>query len=290
MDIDLLKTFLAVEKTGHFGQAAESLYLTPAAVSSRIRHLESLAGGPLFLRIRSGVVLTPSGERFKPYAETIIEQWNRALQESSFAVDNRERLALGGTPNLWDVALQAYLNKLREAFPNITLRAECHDSQFLIAQLQARRLDMALMFDVLKLDELSQEHLYDEELIMVSSVQNTSLDTALSENYIQVDWSVGFTLQHRKLLNRAAQPALITSAGRIALDCLLTQGGAAYLPGTIASPYLTEERLFPVQDADPISQGVYAIYRLDNARKPLVEKVTALLRKSSRNAARAKHS
>ena len=42
MDIDLLKTFLEVNKTRHFGRAADNLYLTPAAVSARVRQLEQI--------------------------------------------------------------------------------------------------------------------------------------------------------------------------------------------------------------------------------------------------------
>jgi hypothetical protein len=36
LDIELLKTFLEVRKTRHFGKAAENLHLTQAAVSSNI--------------------------------------------------------------------------------------------------------------------------------------------------------------------------------------------------------------------------------------------------------------
>ncbi len=41
MDTELLKTFLEVSRTRHFGRAAESLYLTQSAVSFRIRQLET---------------------------------------------------------------------------------------------------------------------------------------------------------------------------------------------------------------------------------------------------------
>ncbi|WP_082880488.1 MULTISPECIES: LysR family transcriptional regulator [unclassified Oleiphilus] len=39
MDIELLRTFLEVKNTRHFGKAAENLYLTQAAVSARIKQL-----------------------------------------------------------------------------------------------------------------------------------------------------------------------------------------------------------------------------------------------------------
>ena len=44
MDTELLKTFLEVSRTRHFGRAAESLYLTQSAVSFRIRQLENQLG------------------------------------------------------------------------------------------------------------------------------------------------------------------------------------------------------------------------------------------------------
>ncbi|MGB1090783.1 MAG: LysR family transcriptional regulator, partial [Oceanobacter sp.] len=37
MDTELLKTFLEVSRTRHFGRAAENLFLTQSAVSFRVR-------------------------------------------------------------------------------------------------------------------------------------------------------------------------------------------------------------------------------------------------------------
>ena len=48
----LLRTFLDVCRTRHFGQAAEALQLTQAAVSARIKQLENRLGVQLFDRIR----------------------------------------------------------------------------------------------------------------------------------------------------------------------------------------------------------------------------------------------
>nr|VUD34356.1 HTH-type transcriptional regulator hdfR [Raoultella sp. NCTC 9187] len=48
MDTELLKTFLEVSRTRHFGRAAEALYLTQSAVSFRIRQLENQLGVNLF--------------------------------------------------------------------------------------------------------------------------------------------------------------------------------------------------------------------------------------------------
>lgn len=60
MDTELLKTFLEVSRTRHFGRAAEALYLTQSAVSFRIRQLENQLGVNLFTRHRNNIRLTSS--------------------------------------------------------------------------------------------------------------------------------------------------------------------------------------------------------------------------------------
>ena len=100
MDTELLKTFLEVERTRHFGRAAENLYLTQAAISSRIRQLENTLGVSLFNRHRNNINLTPAGERLKPHAEAIMTSWSRALQESALGSDQSLQIALGGATYL----------------------------------------------------------------------------------------------------------------------------------------------------------------------------------------------
>ncbi len=73
MDTELLKTFLEVSRTRHFGRAAESLYLTQSAVSFRIRQLENQLGVNLFTRHRNNIRLTAAGEKLLPYARNAHE-------------------------------------------------------------------------------------------------------------------------------------------------------------------------------------------------------------------------
>ncbi|MDX1519680.1 MAG: LysR family transcriptional regulator, partial [Gammaproteobacteria bacterium] len=77
MDVDLLKTFLEVHKTRHFGKAAENLFITQSAVSARIRQLEEILGVRLFHRDRKNIQPTACGEKLIAHAENIISMWNR---------------------------------------------------------------------------------------------------------------------------------------------------------------------------------------------------------------------
>jgi DNA-binding transcriptional LysR family regulator len=60
-DIHLLRTFLAVYRSGTFTRAAGELHLTQPAVSMQIRALEGQIGKPLFRRQPRGVVPTAAG-------------------------------------------------------------------------------------------------------------------------------------------------------------------------------------------------------------------------------------
>ena len=100
MDIELLRTFLEVARTRHFGQAAESMFLTQAAVSARIKALEQLLGVSLFDRVRRDIRLTPEGNRLVSRADRLISEWRKIRQEVSAGGAQRQ-LSVGGSLRLW---------------------------------------------------------------------------------------------------------------------------------------------------------------------------------------------
>ena len=93
MDTELLKTFLEVSRTRHFGRAAESLYLTQSAVSFRIRQLENQLGVNLFTRHRNNIRLTAAGEKLLPYAETLMSTWQAARKEvANLPISHKDKM------------------------------------------------------------------------------------------------------------------------------------------------------------------------------------------------------
>ena len=97
MSSDLLRTFLEVAKTRHFCHAAENLYLTQLAVSSRIKQLESGIGVPVFTRQRNNILLTTAGEPLLPHAENLLASWQLAVQEVGIPAKKNAQFSIGGT-------------------------------------------------------------------------------------------------------------------------------------------------------------------------------------------------
>lgn len=276
MDTELLKTFLEVEKTRHFGRAAENLYLTQAAVSSRIRQLENTLGVNLFNRHRNNINLTPAGERLKPHAEAIMISLSRALQESSLGADQSLQIAIGGPPDLWDSLLQNYLNHLFRQSPGIALRAVAQGREALTRQLLSHTLDIALMYDPPKVDELQVKKVKSQEFLLVTTYRDIGFADVFSRSYIQVDWGTSFSIQHSKYYRQSTPPIMHTSSGRIALDFMLENGGSAFLPATTVQPYLNNGELFLVPDSPPLYRDVYTAYLKSSEKQEQLEEIIAL--------------
>jgi DNA-binding transcriptional LysR family regulator len=278
LDTELLKTFLEVCRTRHFGKAAENLYVTQAAVSSRIKQLESRLGLALFSRLRNNIKLTPAGERLIPHAEAVLNTWQRAFQEVAITSKQSIQLALGGSPNVWDLMLQNSLYELKVSKPELAIRAEVLSHTVVTRQLLERSLDLALVFDSPKVDEIITVKLFQLPLELVSTKDHLNIADIASVGYIMLDWGTLFSIQHAKLCKQLPPPTLHTNIARVALDYMLQAGGAAYLPTQLVDPYIENKQLFRVNDAPDMHRDVFVSYHKDNVKTDLIESVIELFK------------
>jgi DNA-binding transcriptional LysR family regulator len=284
MDTDLLKTFVEVCKTRHFGKAAENLYVTQAAVSSRIRQLESRLGVELFSRLRNNLKLTLAGDRLLPHAESVLHAWQRAFQEVAVTENKTTMLALGGSPNVWDLILQNNLYELKLSKPDLAIRAEVLSHTLVARLLLERSIDLAVVFDAPKVDEIQNIKLTQLPLELVST-KDVSLDNIHDVDYIMMDWGTHFSLQHAKQCKSLPAPCLHTNLARVALDYMLQAGGSAYLPSLLVEPYLEQGVLFQISDAPDMHRDVYVCYHKENDNKLLLEEVIAIFKGAGAQAA-----
>ncbi|QFU23996.1 LysR family transcriptional regulator [Shewanella eurypsychrophilus] len=276
MDVKVFKTFLEVAKTRHFGRAAENLYITQAATSARIKQLESFFGTSLFIRDRNNIKLTSSGERLVAYADIMVNTLEQAKNELALSDTKSMQLILAGTPNIWDAYLQRSLSLITNAFSGCGFQAEALSREQLNRNLIERTLDIAFSFDPLKSDELQSKVVTEMSLLLVST-QDCDVMTALSDNYVYIDWGTRFASEHASRHNKAPAPFLRTSTGRIALDFILDNTGAAYLPSTLVSSQLATKQLFIVEGAELWQRPIYINYRKNAVSMEAIARVEALL-------------
>lgn len=75
--LEWLRVFEAAGRLGNFTAAADELGLTQAAVSQRIRNLESRLGTRLFDRLPRGVEMTADGEAYLPHVHAALAALRR---------------------------------------------------------------------------------------------------------------------------------------------------------------------------------------------------------------------
>ena len=279
MDISLLKTFLEVARTRHFGKAADTLFVTQSAVSARIKLLESNLSVELFSRKRNDIQLTPTGMRLVRHAETIVKGWDRARHEIALGGKGAESLAVGSPFDLWGILLQDWAVSLRRQSPRLVLQIEVQPSDILVGRLVNGLLDLALLFEPPQMPGLAIRQVAEISLILVTERAGCSLEKAVHDDYYMVDWGSVFALNHAEHFPDIPPPAARLASGILARDLMLGAGGSAYLAEQMVQQELKQGVLFQVEEAPVIERTAFAVYRPgDEKRGEMKQALDALKR------------
>jgi len=172
MNLEQLRSFVAVAQLGNFTRAAEHLHLAQPSLSRQIAALESDLGAELFRRARSGSTLTTAGESLLPLARRMLADAESVRRElAELAGLQRGRVRLGATPTLCISLVAEVLTAFHEAYPRIELHVSEKGSLRLLDELAAGELDLALITasDVLSSDRFDVTPLLEEEVVVISS-------------------------------------------------------------------------------------------------------------------------
>ena len=148
LDIDLLRTFVALAETASFTTAGERLGATQSAVSVRLKKLEDRLGHRLFDRTPRLVTPTGFGEGFLSEARRILAVHDDVLARVSASGPAR-RLALGVSEHAMGGRLPAVLATLRDLMPGLAVSVTLGLSEELLAEWDAGRLDAVVARRVL---------------------------------------------------------------------------------------------------------------------------------------------
>lgn len=137
-----LQTFLTVYETGSVRAAAESLHVTPPAVSAAIAALESALGVTLFAKAGRGIVPTDSGETFAAYVRKLLG----LLAEAAAAVHDadRGRVRIGAVATASEYVLPALMASFVAEHPQVELSLSVLPRDELFALAADHAVDVVL--------------------------------------------------------------------------------------------------------------------------------------------------
>lgn len=244
MELRHLRIFSAVAEYGSFTAAADKVHTVQSNVTMRIKELEAELHQQLFVRQKSGVVLTSAGQTFLGYARRILQladEGRNALMDNATPTGH---LRLGSMETTAAIRLPQMLARYRRLCPQVQLSLVTGTTVELIKAVESHRLDGAFVGGLHQVPALIQEEIFEEELVLLSSSEFPSL-SSLTETMPQQTVLVFRTgcFYRSTLENWFYQAGLIPSQilelGTLdgILSCVSAGMGVTLLPRTIAETY-----------------------------------------------------
>ncbi|MCU1202990.1 LysR family transcriptional regulator [Stenotrophomonas maltophilia] len=170
MNLKQLEFAVALAEEGNFTRAAERCHVVQSALSHQIAYLEQELGTPLFERLPRQVRATAAGEALLVHARQVLVSL-RHLRADVAAVSGEVRglLAIGQISSLTGIDVVAMLAAFQQAHPQVEFQLRVDKSEDLIAQVQSRDLDVALvgLSPSAGLDGVCHQMLQEEDLVAV---------------------------------------------------------------------------------------------------------------------------
>ncbi|KLV04056.1 transcriptional regulator [Photobacterium aquae] len=277
MDTELLKTFLEVTKTRHFGRAADNLFLTQSAVSFRIRQLETQLGNDLFSRQRGNVHLTPAGERLQPYAEAILQTWGRAKQDVALTEALNQQVTIGASALIWEFdGIADWISRIYQSVDGLALRLESMPRQSLVKQLFDKTIDVAITSEPPKIESLHVAKVRDYQLQLVTREQGCGLEDLKNKPLVYLDWGTRFSMEQSRISELQKTPIMHTHSSKMALEFLINHDSTGFLPAPVVAQSVVEGVLYTVDNAPVIEQSLYMVWREDSEKYEMLESLLAV--------------
>lgn len=279
LDLDQVRTFLAIVDTGSFTRAADEVFKTQSAVSMQMRKLEERLDTVLFERNGRSVKLTEDGDRLLGYARKLLSLSIETL--TAFDEESIEGHVRIGLPDDYaERLLPEIMARFSRSNPRVELQIACETTSSLIEHVERGHLDVALVCptrastaEIVRREPLhfvtSAAHLVHQEAVLPLAIGRT--DCAWRKQCI--DALRAIDRQHRVLFTSwsatiVASAVLAGLAVSVLPECALRSGMRV----------LTEADGFPkLEDAE------IGMIRGRNTDRPVVEALIAHIRDSLQN-------
>jgi LysR family transcriptional regulator, regulatory protein for tcuABC len=168
MELRQLRYFVRVVELGSMGRAAADLGVVTSALSQQISRLEGELSTRLLQRMSTGVLPTEAGLAFLRQAQLALRHADDAAVAARQARLSGH-VSLGLSSSTSAVLAMPLLAAMRERYPSVRLHLVESLSGNLAAMLNARQLDLAVLFETESARRWSVMPLLDEKLYVIGA-------------------------------------------------------------------------------------------------------------------------
>lgn len=165
LDLDLLRTMVAIAETGSVTAAAGRVGRSPGAVSMQVRRLEDVLGRSLFARSRQGMAVNADGERLLAYARRMLDLQREALD--AFRTPELSGEVRIGTVEFGGMRrLSPVLAAFARSHPRVIVDVVMGPSAELDRKIEQGRLDLAVLAPGYNVPWRPTDHVLTEEPLL----------------------------------------------------------------------------------------------------------------------------
>ena len=280
MDIQTLKTFMALAETKSFTKTANKLFVAQSTVTNRITELEKELKLSLFSRTNRSVKLTTEGERFKIYAEKVLDLTESTLAEMTAEHRFAKHIRIGSADSIYEGHLKPQIKSYRKKYPENSLKITIGLSNHLLELLQEDLLDMVYVYIPLKKSSYHSELYKQDTLVLVTDINNKKYRRGITqqqlieENYLMCNFALQDVGQYiRGLFPRFHQFELEIDDCMKIVPYLMGKDNYTFLPKDMADTYIKEKKLREIRLIDfetPVINS-YIVYK--ESKKDMAEEL-----------------
>ncbi len=280
MSIRRLRTLIAVEEHSTFSAAADSVFITHAAVSQQMRMLEEEWQVTLFDRSRRTPQLTPVGRALVAKAKEIVRAYDTIVPSVIGDAGFQGEILLGAVPMTLTGLTPLAVRHLKDSYPDLHVRIFPGLTTQLIAQVDRGAVDAAILSRHRPLPpdmEYSDIALEPMQLIAAQDMPSDDpLELLAIYPFIRFsrDAVVGNLIDGWLQESGIRVNATMELEGLEAISSMVLAGlGVSVVPARCVRDFnpLPLKRL-PLPDGAPARRLTLA-YRRDNPRLPVIEEI-----------------
>lgn len=148
MNIQNLEAFVYVVYSGSFNKAAESLYLSQPSISARIRSLENDLNTTLLKRDGRKSLLTEAGKNFLPFAEKILEQYQKAMYKLNQQLYIPDQISIGCANSVSSYLIPEIVPHLIAKFSDLNIQIKSYHSEEVVSKVLNHEVDFGIVREI----------------------------------------------------------------------------------------------------------------------------------------------
>jgi DNA-binding transcriptional LysR family regulator len=169
LNVNQLRAFYYVARTGSISKAAQELMVTPPAITMQVKQLEETVGIRLLVRQGNGIGPTRAGEEVYKKAEKIFQE----IRETESLLEDMSRNKRGelrmACPEMPGIRVPRLIAEFKKAYPGINIIVEQGVDAEIVKSVEDRRNELVVLWHRPNSVRLKAKGIGKEKLVLIAS-------------------------------------------------------------------------------------------------------------------------